>query len=153
MKIFKATKTKLCICLFQWLLLFEYSAPNTIGRMMWLFSLIRFTTYSFCNRAESAGCRTFRLPTYIPVVQRTLSHLEVLTIDALGQLLEERDHDLLEFDRINHIQYLLHLIQIHDLLRAIDLWPEPQQAKHHIFRKRRVLFQELHYAIRQLRVV
>ena len=91
--------------------------------------------------------------THIPIVQRPLSDLEVLAVDAFRQLLEQRYHDLLELDGIDDVQYLLDLIEVHDLLRAIDLRPEPQQTQHHILRERRVLFQELHHAVCQLRMV
>jgi hypothetical protein len=89
----------------------------------------------------------------VPIVQRTLCDLEVLRVDAPGELLEERDLDLLELDGLDDVEDLLHLVEKHDLLWAVDLRPVPEQAEEDLLRKRRVLLEELDDAIGELRVV
>lgn len=91
--------------------------------------------------------------THIPVVERSFGNLEVLAVDALCQLLEQRHHDSLELYWVYHIEYLFDLVEVHDLLWAIDLRPEPQKAKHHVFRQCGIFFQELDHAVCQLRMI
>jgi len=89
----------------------------------------------------------------VPVEQRPLRNLEVLAVDASSQLLEQSNLDLLELDRICDIQHLLDLIQEHDFLWRIHLGPILEQTHHDIFGELRVFLQELHNAIRELRVI
>ena len=51
----------------------------------------------------------------------SLTDLEVVAADALGELVEERHHDLLELGRLDHVQDLLQLVQEHHLLRGVHL--------------------------------
>jgi hypothetical protein len=89
----------------------------------------------------------------IPVQERPFCDLEVLTVDAPCELLEQGDLNLLELDGIRNVQNLLDLIQEHDFLRRVHLWPILEQSHHHLLRKRGILFQELHHTVRQLRVI
>jgi hypothetical protein len=81
------------------------------------------------------------------------TNLEVLRTDTPRQLQEQLDHDLLELGRLDHVQNLLDLVQEHDLLRRVDLGPIPQQPLDNVLGQARVLLEELHNAVRQLRVV
>ena len=47
-----------------------------------------------------------------------------MTADALGELVEERDHDLLELGRLDHVEDLFELVQKHHLLRGMHLQTE-----------------------------
>jgi hypothetical protein len=87
------------------------------------------------------------------VVQRPLSDLEVLAADAAGKLAEERLLDLLKFGRLDDVEDLLDLIEIHDLFGRVYLRPVLEQAKHNVLRKRGVFLEELDDAVGQLRVV
>lgn len=88
-----------------------------------------------------------------PISKTYRTYLEVQRTDTLGQLLKERHHNLLKLLRLDHIQNLLHLVQEHRLFTTIHLGPVPQQTQQHLFCERRVLFQELHNTICQLRVI
>ena len=76
-----------------------------------------------------------------------MTHLEMLRVDAASNLCKQRLHDLLELLRVDHVQDLLDLVEEHDFLGRVDLWPIPQQTHHDFFRQRGVLFQELNHAI------
>jgi hypothetical protein len=65
----------------------------------------------------------------VKVVQTSLSHLEVWTAHTLGELVEERDHHLLELCRLYHIQNFLQFTQKHHLLRTVNLGPVPGIVK------------------------
>ncbi len=54
---------------------------------------------------------------------------------------------------VHDLKNVFYLIQKHDFLGGIDLWPEFQKSHYDIFRQRRILFQELHNAICQLRMI
>ena len=53
-----------------------------------------------------------------PFVQ---TDLEVMTADALGELVEEGDHHLLELCWLDHVEDLFELVQKHNLLRGMHL--------------------------------
>ena len=71
----------------------------------------------------------------------------MLAVDTPRQLLEQGFHDLLELLRFHDVQDLFDLVEEHDFLGRVDLWPIPQQTHHDFFRQRGVLFQELNHAI------
>ena len=77
----------------------------------------------------------------------------MLTVDTARELLEKRDHDLLELDGVDDVQDLLHFVEEHDFLRRVDLRPEAQETQHNFFRESRILLEELHHAVGELRVV
>ena len=113
---------------------------------------------------------------------QTRLYLKVWTGDALGDLLEERLLDLDELSGLDHVEDLLDLTQEHHLKNAelfimlcslpttrwdwvgfssplthlllgASLWPELEQPLDDLLRQGGVLLQELHDAVRQLRVV
>ena len=73
--------------------------------------------------------------------------------DALGDLLEERLLNLDELSGLDHVENLLDLAQEHHLLLRAGLWPELEQSLDDLLGEGGVLLQELHHAVRQLRVV
>lgn len=77
----------------------------------------------------------------------------MLAIDASRKLLEQGHLDLLELDRVGDVQHFLYLVQEHDLLGRIHLGPVLEQTHHDLLRQRRILFEELHDAVGELRVV
>lgn len=81
------------------------------------------------------------------------THLEVLRANTPSQLTKQLDLNLLKLDRLNNVQYLLNLIQKHDLLRRVNFGPILQQPLDHILCQTRVLFQKLHHTVGQLRVI
>ena len=89
----------------------------------------------------------------VPEVQGSLGDLEVRAGNGFGQLVEEGFLDLCELTRIHDLKDVLDFVQEHDFLRAVDLGPIAQEAQHDLFGEGRVLLQELHDAIRQLRMV
>ena len=89
----------------------------------------------------------------VPEVQCPLGDLEMLRVDAPRQLLEQRHLNLHKLHRLNHVQNLLHLVQEHDLLRAVDLGPVSQQTEQDLLRKRRILLEELNDTVGELRMV
>ena len=89
----------------------------------------------------------------VPVVESPLGDLEVLRVDAPRELLEQRHLDLLELDRLDHVQDLLYLVQVHDLLRTVDLGPVSKQTEENLLREGRVLLEELDDAVGELRMV
>lgn len=68
----------------------------------------------------------------VPEVQSTFGDLEMGTGNRLGQLIEQRFLDFGELARIHHLEYVFHLIQVHNLLSAIGLRPEAQQAENNL---------------------
>jgi hypothetical protein len=68
-------------------------------------------------------------------------------------LFEQRHHDLLELNWIDNIQNLLDFVEEHDLFGRVDFGPVLEQAKNNFFRKCRILFEELHNTVCQLRMV
>jgi hypothetical protein len=89
----------------------------------------------------------------VPVVERALGDLEVLAVDAPRELLEEGDLDLLELGRLDDVEDLLDLVQVHDLLGRVDLWPVAEEAEQDLLGESRVLLEELDDAVGQLGVV
>ena len=89
----------------------------------------------------------------VPVVQGSLSHLEVGTGDALSQLSEQRHLHLLELGRLDDVEDLLQLVEKHDLLGAVDLGPEPEQTADDWLSEGGILLQELDHAVGQLGVI
>jgi hypothetical protein len=67
-------------------------------------------------------------------------------------LLKQRVHNILKVLRLNHVQYLLQLIEEHHLLEAARLRPVLQQSLHDRLGQGRVLLDELHDTVGQLRV-
>lgn len=81
------------------------------------------------------------------------THLEVWRGDALSQLPEERIHDLLELGGLDDVEYLLELVEEHDLLRRVRLRPELEKILNDRLRERGVLLQKLDDAVGELRVI
>mmetsp|Transcript_12392 Transcript_12392/g.30426 ORF Transcript_12392/g.30426 Transcript_12392/m.30426 type:complete len:213 (-) Transcript_12392:637-1275(-) len=77
----------------------------------------------------------------------------MLTVEALGQLLEEGLHDFLELLCLCQLEDLLELAQEQDLLLAVCDWPVLEQRLEHWFCELGVLLHELGDAVRQLLVV
>ena len=75
------------------------------------------------------------------------------TGDALGQLSEQRHLHLLELGWLDDVEDLLQLVEKHDLLGAVDLGPEPEQAADDWLGEGGILLQELDHAVGQLRVI
>ncbi len=59
-------------------------------------------------------------------------HLEVRAGHTLGQLTEERLHDLHELGRLDHVQDLLQLVEEHHLLRTVSLGPVLEKSHDHL---------------------
>lgn len=78
------------------------------------------------------------------------THLEVLTVDTSRQLGKQRRNDFGKLCRLDDIQDLLHLVEIHDLFWRVYFRPIPQQPKQYLFGQILILFQELHDAIGEL---
>jgi hypothetical protein len=107
----------------------------------------------------------------IPQVERTLSDLKVRTCDAFGELVEERDLDLVKFGRLHDFKDVFNFIDKHDFLGTVDFGPVFQESADDLSRqprnthrnkgggcwyllgKSRILFQELNNTIRQLRMI
>lgn len=85
------------------------------------------------RRREQHGGRTRGTP--LPLPPRP--YLEVGAGDTLGQLPEERLHDLDELRRLDHVQDLLQLVQEHHFLRAVSLRPVLEKRRHHLQKQRR----------------
>jgi hypothetical protein len=95
-----------------------------------------------------------KISLYVSRLETPLStYLEVLTVDAPRQLLEQRFHDLLKLLRFHDVQNLFNLVEEHDLLGRVDLGPIPQETHHDLFRQRSVLFQELDDTVCELGMV
>ena len=71
------------------------------------------------------------------------SHLEVLAVEAPGQLPEERQHDLLELGRLRELQDLLELPQEQHLLLAVGHRPELEHRLEHRVGQLAVLLHKL----------
>lgn len=89
----------------------------------------------------------------VPVVERSLGNLEVLRVDASGELLEERNLDLLELDGLDDVENLLDLIEKHDLLRRVDLGPVPKETQKNLLGEHGILLEELDDTVGELGVV
>lgn len=89
----------------------------------------------------------------VPIIQGTLSNLEVLRIDTSGQLGEQRNLNLDELGGVNDVEDLLHFVEEHDFLGRIDLGPEFQKTCQYFFCEAGVFLQELDNAVSQLRVI
>lgn len=59
-------------------------------------------------------------------------YLEVRAGDTSGELLEEWLLNLYELLWVDDVKDLLHLTQVHHLLRAVCLGPETQQTSHNL---------------------
>eukprot|EP00050_Salpingoeca_kvevrii_P003372 m.223265 g.223265 ORF g.223265 m.223265 type:complete len:608 (-) comp10822_c3_seq1:2384-4207(-) len=86
-------------------------------------------------------------------VQGALGNLKVRARDAARQTLEERHLNLDKLVRLNDIQDLLNFVEEEHFLGAIDLGPEVEEHREDLLCQCRLLFQKLHDAVRQLRVV
>lgn len=74
-------------------------------------------------------------------------------IEAAGDLLEQRNHTLLELCGLRGLQYLLQLPEEQQLLLAVGHRPILQQPSDHSVRKLAVLLHELRCAVGELMVV
>ena len=83
----------------------------------------------------------------------SITDLEVMAADALGELVEEGHHHLLELGRLDHVEDLFELVQKHDLLRGMHFRPVSQEVEDDLLGQRGVLLQKLHHAVGQLGVV
>lgn len=84
----------------------------------------------------------------VPVIQRPFGHLEMRRTDTFGELSEERHHHLLEFRRLDHVQYLLELIEEHHLFGTVCFRPIFQEALDDGLRQAGILLEELDDAVR-----
>ena len=73
--------------------------------------------------------------------------------NTFGNLFKKRFLDLDKLSRLDDIEYLLNLPEEHDLLLGAGLGPELEQPLDDLLGEGGVLLQELHHAVRQLRVV
>ncbi len=89
----------------------------------------------------------------VPVVEGSFGHLKMRRAHTLGELLEQGHLHFLKLDRLDHVEYLLELIQEHDLLGRVGLGPVLEQARDDLFGERRVLLEELHDTVGQLRMI
>ena len=48
------------------------------------------------------------------------------------QLIEQRLLDFGELCGVHHLKYVFHLIEEHDLFRAVHLWPVAEKAQDHL---------------------
>lgn len=77
----------------------------------------------------------------------------MLRVDASGELLEERNLDLLELDGLDDVENLLDLIEKHDLLRRVDLGPVPKETQKNLLGEHGILLEELDDTVGELGVV
>ena len=66
----------------------------------------------------------------VPEVQRAFGDLKVRASDRFGELMEERLLHLGKFGWIHDFKDVLHFIEKHDLLGAVDLGPVAKKAEH-----------------------
>jgi hypothetical protein len=59
----------------------------------------------------------------VPVVKSTFGDLKVWGADALGDLCEERHHDLLELGWLDDVENFFELVEEHDFFWAVSLRP------------------------------
>jgi hypothetical protein len=64
----------------------------------------------------------------IPQIEGSFSDLKVRTGDALGELVEERDLDLVEFGRLHDFKDVFDFIDEHDFLGTVDFGPIFQES-------------------------
>lgn len=79
-------------------------------------------------------------------MQANWAHLEVLAVETLGELLEERKHDFLKLGRLRELQYLLQFPEEQHLLLAVCHGPVLEQRLQHWLRELGVLLNELQAA-------
>lgn len=77
----------------------------------------------------------------------------MLAAHASRELGEKRLHDLLELGGLDDVEDLFHLVEVHDLLRRVDLGPVLEEASDDVLRQARVLLEELDDAVGELGVV
>jgi hypothetical protein len=86
-------------------------------------------------------------------VKGPLGDLEVLGGEALCELAEQGPHNLLELDRLDDVEDLLDLVEVHDLLGGVNLGPVAEEAEDDVLGQGRVLLEELDDTVGELGVV
>jgi hypothetical protein len=64
----------------------------------------------------------------IPQIESSFGDLKVRTGDTFGELVEERDLDLVEFRRLHDFKDVFDFIDKHDLLGTVDFGPVFQKS-------------------------
>lgn len=89
----------------------------------------------------------------ICIKTKTTPYLKMWTRYAFRYLPKERFLDTSELGRFYDVQYLLDFAEEHDLLLATRLRPVLEEAANDRLRQVGVLFEKLHHAVGELRVI